>query len=192
MPLPADLIDSKFKCRFVIWGDWMNIFDRVASSAFKETDEGLCVFYPDGILSKGKVVPSLELKAKILLFQKISIMIGIGFVAAGLFIPVMATLVFVVILLAVYYFKRNQLIGSLANYDQKLTVSEAYAKAQFPVWYRNVIFCLSMAMAFIFLVLIFTREAQHPIFWMLFLFSCVGFFIVFLLKRFQSGSSNKS
>lgn len=48
----------------------MGYFDKMAESAFKETDDGSVIYYPNGIMGKGRVVPNEDVREKLYRFQK--------------------------------------------------------------------------------------------------------------------------
>ena len=123
----------------------MGYFERVAESAFKETADGLCVYYPNGVLGKGRVVTSPELKKKIFSFHKNTVKFGIPLcIAAGLFLKLQLVILLALVILPVFYFYQRKLIGNLPIHNSRISAQEIYNKVKFPAWYRKTILVLGV------------------------------------------------
>ena len=59
----------------------MGYFDQLAEAAFKTSDDGEIIYYPNGVLTKGRVIPDQETRDKAFKLQrkilKVSMFIGI-------------------------------------------------------------------------------------------------------------------
>ena len=141
----------------------MGYFDQLTESAFKETEDGLCVYYPNGIISKGRIVPTQELKAKIYSFHKANAKYGIlGVIVILLFLKKYA-LVFAFIYIPLHYYFRHKLIGNLEIHESRISINEIYRKVNVPNWYKNALLIVSMLGLFLTAPSIFSQHSYTRI-----------------------------
>ncbi len=121
----------------------MGFFDKMTESAFKEGINGETIYFPNGVLGKGRLVQESARKEQLFKFHKrlnkylipVSILYGI---LAGLTGEVSLTGFMPLIILGIIVFLRQRfLMRGLPIHDEKLTVKEAStyaAKAFHPVF----------------------------------------------------------
>jgi len=132
----------------------MGYFDSLAESAFKKNPDGEgWLYYPNGMLSKGRVVLDEEYKEKLFKFQKrifmfllpLGILYGFGL---GVDDFELSSLVPPVVILILVYFRQYILIRNLPKSDVKLKYKEATGKAAqgLPNWYFYSMYVLSASL----------------------------------------------
>ena len=156
----------------------MGYLDRLTESAFKETQEGVCVYYPNGIISKGRVVPNSELRSKIYSFHKNNIKYGVlGAIILGFLLGKYAVIAWALVLPIHYYF-RHKLIGNLEKHNSKITVKEIYKKAGVPGWYKILLLVISFVGFFLSLLSLIAHDFDRRNFIMLGVsIICLGIYI---------------
>jgi len=126
-------------------------FNALADASFKNNPEGEgWLYYPNGILSKGRVVKDEATKGKLFKFQKSMFMLllplgffyGLIFVLTDMGGP---ALILPVIVLAVAYLWLHMQIKDLPKSKVKLKYKESTAKAMrgLPDWYSRFLFIIS-------------------------------------------------
>lgn len=130
----------------------MGYFDKAAENYFKETTEGEVIYYPNGVLGKGRLVPDSSTKEELFSFQKRVLKItflvifpyvwlmGIaGVFTLGSFSPI--------ILFVIYYlYKQHMLTRCLKKHHVKLGFKEAATKGSknIPNWYYKITMAFSV------------------------------------------------
>lgn len=165
----------------------MGYFERVAESAFKETEDGLCIYYPNGVIGKGRVVTSPELKEKIFSFHKNTMKYGILLgIASGLFLKLSLVIVIALIALPAFYFYQRKLIGNLPVHNSKNTAQEIYNKVRLPAWYRKLLLFVGLAGVAFSLFSLFFLSKFYFISISLALTSVMVIILSFYLKKLES------
>ena len=165
----------------------MGYFERAAESAFKETEDGLCVYYPNGIIGKGRIVTSPELKERIYIFHKNTMKYGIPIaLMAGLFLKISFVLILALIAAPIFYWYQHRLIGGLKIHNSKNTAQEIYSKVRFPAWYRKLLLILGV-MGLLFSLFVFAfLQKSYLVSFALSLLSVVGIVLSLYLKKLES------
>ena len=132
----------------------MGYFDTVAENSFKQGPEGELIFYPNGAMGKGVVVPDEETRIRLHNFQKriykliffavipYSVIIGLGN-------PFSLTAFSPIILLVLYIlYKQYSLTRSLQKHELRLGFGEAVRRGAktLPNWYYWLFGILSVSM----------------------------------------------
>ena len=147
----------------------MGYFDKVVEAKFKDNSSGEILFYPSGIIGKGRVVPSDDAKNDIIKCQKyllkLTLFIGLPYAwivgMSGVFSIVS---ICPLVLLALYvYYKQRQCIANLEVHDSKLSLKEASSKGAkaLPDWYYWFLGISSIGMAIISLLLPILCDAPY-------------------------------
>jgi len=127
-------------------------FNNLANSAFKDNPNGEgWLYYPNGILSKGRIVLDIKYKEKLFNFQKYIYMLGIPLgVIYGLSIDfdriTIYTLFPPLVFIVVFYSIQYLLIKNLEVSNVKLKYKEATSKAMqgLPSWYCYLLYSSSL------------------------------------------------
>lgn len=110
----------------------MGFFDNLAETAFKKGADGSDIYYPSGIIGKGRVVVDAERRKKLFNYHKrtykyviplaslYGLVVGFGGMTLG-------HLVFIGIVLTLLLARQRYLIKGLPVYGEKLKLSEAAA-----------------------------------------------------------------
>jgi hypothetical protein len=105
-------------------------FKGIAAGSFKTDAEGRSLFFPCGVLARGRVLddPSKEERVRkfVTRYNAVGILGSIGVVISGKWILLAA---FLPVMLAWYYFGVRALVGDCAYSEDTLTVRDAYANA---------------------------------------------------------------
>jgi len=172
-------------------------FDSLADSAFKKNPQGEgWLYYPDGILSKGRIVVDKDYKEKLFRFQKrmymylfpLGIFYGLGL---GVDIFNIYHIVPVIGLLSLVYIRQYYLIKDLPKSDVKLKYKEATAIALkgLPKFYFYLLYILSGCMIVMGLCapVIFNKPYSELINIILILFGTgvVGLILGVFLQKFK-------
>ncbi len=112
----------------------MGYFDRLADNAFKDGPKGEVLFYANGAISKGRVVPDNETRAKLFKFQKrnykIAFFFGIPYGwllgLSGIFTA--ASLLPLVLMMVYILYKQYTLTRGLKKHDLELGFGEVAEK----------------------------------------------------------------
>jgi hypothetical protein len=110
----------------------MGFFDDLAEAAFKKNAEGSDVYYPSGILEKGRVVSDPEQRRKLFNFHKrfckylipLSSLYGVALGFNGI---TRGHVAFIGVVLVWVLARQRYLISGLPIYGEKLRASEAVA-----------------------------------------------------------------
>lgn len=129
----------------------MGYFDKIAEAAFKETSDGLPVYYPNGAMGKGRLVSSNEQKEKLFKYHKrlykVLIFVGLpyGWLLGMSGVFTVATVAPIVVLAALMFLRQYWLVRKLPKHDLKLGFNEAIGKGSkaLPNWYYWVLGVLS-------------------------------------------------
>ena len=108
----------------------MGFFDKITEQTFKINEEGETIYYPNGLLGKGRLVGSVEKKEKLYNYQKrvnkyflpfsifYGILIGLGgSLSLEAFYPLLIIYLFI-------FIRQRLLIRGLPIYGKKHTVKE--------------------------------------------------------------------
>ena len=126
----------------------MGYFEHLANAAFKDNPEGNgWLYYPNGMLSKGRVVTDKQYKDKLFKFQKHMYMFLMpSGVIYGLFLSrtefYFYNLIPIVIILTPIYIRQYLLIRDLSKCNIKLKYNEATSEAVkgLPTWSIYVLY----------------------------------------------------
>src|SRR2546423_6289468 len=106
----------------------MGYFDGLASGSLKKDGEGRTVFYPFGVLGKGRVLPDeaaeQRVRAFLVRYYKVSLLVIIG---VGALVNWAWSVALVPIFIAWFYFGSRSLVAGYPHSDSKLTLREGYA-----------------------------------------------------------------
>jgi hypothetical protein len=102
-------------------------FDGLASGAFKKDESGRTIFYPWGVLGRGRLLPDEAAEKKSYGFIKLYFQIALPLIVLGAVFNWMYALALLPILLVWYYLKINSLVSTYPVVDAKLTMRESYA-----------------------------------------------------------------
>lgn len=130
----------------------MGYFNSIADAAFKENPEGEgWLYYPNGIISKGRIVPDVETRIKLHNFQKRLYMFGISLgVLYGLFIDIknldIYSFVIPSISIALVLWRQHFLVKDLSVSAVKLGYKESVSTAikGLPSWYIYLLYTSSL------------------------------------------------
>lgn len=109
----------------------MGYFDKLTETAFKEGENGVTIYYPDGVLGKGRIIDDPILKEKIFKFHKrfIKYLIPLACIYGmllGLGQEITLNGLMPMIIIGILVFLRQRiLIKGLPIHNKKLTVKEA-------------------------------------------------------------------
>jgi hypothetical protein len=152
----------------------MGYFDSLAESSFKENPEGEgWLYYPNGILSKGRIVKNTLYKEKLFKFQKRMYMVFLpSGVLYGLSIDTASfnlySLLFPLFIIAVTFLRQYWLTKDLPISKIKLKYKEATTKAVkgLPSWYLYLLFISSVLVIIfgLFSPLIFNKPYSETVF----------------------------
>jgi len=105
---------------------YMGYFDGLGSGSFRKDDEGNTVFYPWGVLSKGRILPDQvvedEVRAVVRQYQKISLPLVLG---VGLILGWIWAFLLLPILLAWFHLRTRKLIAVYPYSEDKLRLKES-------------------------------------------------------------------
>jgi len=113
----------------------MGYFDKITEAAFKEGENGESIYYPNGVLGKGRVIQDPELKKRIFKFHKrinkylipfgaiYGMLLGLGGAIS------LEGLMPVIIIGVLVFLRQRFLISGLPKNNTKLTVKETSTKA---------------------------------------------------------------
>jgi hypothetical protein len=133
----------------------MGYFDGLANSGFKQDAEGRELFYPHGMLGKGRVLPdaqtAAELRAKLVTFYKVLMFGGIPLIAVAVGLPGGKTVVVicaVIVCFGTWFWLRN-LTKDLPIAGERLTYGEAQRNAARGHSYLGLILLSVMSWLFV-------------------------------------------
>src|SRR6267143_3836948 len=111
----------------------MGFFDDLAEAAFKKGADGSDIYYPSGVLEKGRVVSDAERRKKLFIYHKRVYKYAIPLfalygVALGFGGFTWGHLLFIGAVLILLITRQRYLISGLPTYGEKLKASEAVAK----------------------------------------------------------------
>ncbi|PFH11665.1 hypothetical protein BCF11_4120 [Collimonas sp. PA-H2] len=118
----------------------MGYFDGLTNASFKKSQDGSTVFYPWGVLGKGRILPDEAAEAKVRGFVKRYYKIMLPTV---IIVCVMAGWIWALPLAAIFgawfYFGSRALVAAYPYSDDKLTLKQGYANSaighnQFVLW----------------------------------------------------------
>ncbi len=169
----------------------MGYFEKIANNFFREKD-GKTIYYPNGMIGKGRVIPNEEIKTKLVNFHKrilqLSFFIVLPyayFVGISESVSAIALSPVIFVALLIYFWHRN-LVSSLEVHNSKLGAKDAVTgnvKA-LPNWYFWVFGSISLVLTI--LVLILPVIAGKPFTWPLFAVAAAGLFgFVFSVKMYR-------
>lgn len=108
----------------------MKLFDAMVENSFKKTEDGLDLFYPNGIFGKGKIIPNQDEKDKVIKFLKKYYIIGSALLLFTVFIKIYFLTALAFVSLTIYYYKEsNRITKSYAVSSIKLSAHETMKKA---------------------------------------------------------------
>jgi hypothetical protein len=130
----------------------MGYFDKIAEAAFKETEQGMAVYYPNGAMGKGRLISSKEEKEKIFKFHKrlykVLMFVGLpyGWLLGLSGIFTVSTIAPIIVLAGLMFLRQYWLIRKLPKHELKLGFNEAIGKGSkaLPNWYYWVFGLLSV------------------------------------------------
>lgn len=108
----------------------MGYFDALSSSSFKKDESGRSIFYPWGVLGKGRVLPDTGTESRVRAFVikyyviSVLVLLVVGVAAGWVF-----ALVLVPFLLLWYHFRSRALTAGFPEAVARLTLKESYAGA---------------------------------------------------------------
>src|SRR5260221_1103146 len=108
----------------------MGFFDNLAETAFKKTPDGSDIYYPNGVIGKGRIVRDSTRRQKLFNHHKRICKYGIPLVtlygavlgASGGFTK--GHLIFIVVVMVLLFARQRHLIAGLPIYSEKPTVTE--------------------------------------------------------------------
>jgi hypothetical protein len=105
----------------------MGYFEGLADASFKEDGNGNNVFYPWGVLGKGRVLPdeATKIKLRIFVIRYYQIILPIG-ILLGIFKLWLPATVALIVLTLGFYLYVNQLTKDCPVCTEKLTLKESY------------------------------------------------------------------
>ena len=111
----------------------MGFFDDLAETAFKKGADGSDIYYPSGIIEKGRVVSDAERRKKLIkyhkrIFKYVIPLFSLYGVAVGLRGITWGHVVFIGVVLLLLIARQRYLIRGLPIYGAKLQASEALAR----------------------------------------------------------------
>ncbi len=167
----------------------MGYFDKISEAAFKEADDGVVIYYPNGAMGKGRVVPDLATKDKLYKFHK-RLFKALLFVAlpyawlvgmSGVFTVVSFSPI--ILMAALMSLRQYWLIHKLPKHQLKLGMSEAMGKGAqaLPNWYYWVLGVTSVVtMLFGLFTPYLINKTYHEAITLVIGFSCFGLLGLFL------------
>jgi hypothetical protein len=173
----------------------MGYFDKVAANYFKETDEGEVIYYPNGALGKGRLVPDEATREALFNMQKQMLqvlflvvlpyiwIIGIaGAYTLGAFSPVL--------LVAGYYlYRQHKLTRHLKKHHLRLGFKEAATRGSkvLPDAYYKIMMVFSVLVIILALSLPMMMGVPfEQLFWPVIGISAFGLFgLVLAVKMYQ-------
>jgi len=107
----------------------MGFFDNLAETAFKKTDDGSEIYFPNGVIGKGRIVGDPARRKKLFNYHKRILKYGIPLaVLYGLLFGVSGGhLIFIGVVLILLFARQRYLIADLPVYSERLTVTEVAA-----------------------------------------------------------------
>jgi len=147
----------------------MGYFDKVAAAAFKETSDGMTVYYPNGVIGKGRLVTNDEEKEKLFRYHKrlykVLMFVGIpyGWLLGLSGVYTVGTIAPIAILAALMFLHQYRLIRELPKHEMRLGLNEAIAKSSnaLPNWYYWLFGTLSVVGLFLAVTLPFQLEKTY-------------------------------
>jgi hypothetical protein len=104
----------------------MGYFDGMVGALFKRDDNGNKVFYPWGVLGKGRLLPDEAAEKKVFRFVKLYYQISLALVIGlGAFFSWWYSTVLLPILLTWYYLQSKALVSTYPVSHSKLTIKQA-------------------------------------------------------------------
>jgi hypothetical protein len=106
----------------------MGYFDKIAEAAFKETEQGMAVYYPNGAMGKGRLISSKEEKEKIFKFHKrlykVLMFVGLpyGWLLGLSGIFTVSTIAPIIVLAGLMFLRQYWLIRKLPKHELKLGI----------------------------------------------------------------------
>ena len=108
----------------------MGYFDGLASGSIKKDAEGRTVFYPLGVLGRGRVLPNEAAEQRVreflIRYYKVSLPVIIGL---GALVNWLWSAALVPVFMAWFYFGTKSLVAGYPYSDSKLTLKEGYANS---------------------------------------------------------------
>jgi hypothetical protein len=108
----------------------MGYFEGLTNASFKKDQTGSTVFYPWGVLGKGRILedPAVEARLRkfVSRFHKISLPVTIG---VGAIVGWSWSLILIPLFSAWFYFGSKALISDSSYSDQKMKLKEGYANS---------------------------------------------------------------
>ena len=179
----------------------MGYFDKITEQAFKVTEEGETIYYPNGFLGKGRVIRRPENKEKLYKHQKrinkyfvpFSIIYGVliglsGSLSLEIFYPVFIVYLFI-------FIRQRFLIRGLPIHGKKLTVKEtskSISKIYSPMFlkFMGVIGVTSILISFL-IPFVFEKPINEILFLILVPFSVGVANLAFAVYFYNVKKSNK-
>jgi Flp pilus assembly protein TadB len=133
----------------------MGYFDGLANAAFKQDAQGRELFFPHGMMGKGRVLPDAEtaaaLRAKLVNFYKLLMFGGIPLVVVAIGLPggKPVVIVLAVLLCLAAWFWLRQLTKDYPIADERMTYGEAQRNAARGHSYLGLILLSLMSWVFV-------------------------------------------
>lgn len=166
----------------------MGYFEGLTSGSFKKNKDGNTVFFPWGVLSKGRILPDEPTETKVrgflINYYKVTLptIIGVGVIVGWLW-----SFLLVPIFSAWFYFGTKSLISGCPYSEEKLTLKEGYTNSatshnKFTLWL--LFFCtLLFVLAGIFIAITAKSSDQMMLGWFsTIFFGACGVAIGYMLK----------
>jgi hypothetical protein len=109
----------------------MGFFDNLAETAFKKTDDGSEIYFPNGVIGKGRIVRDSTRRQKLFNYHKriikygLPLMILYGLVVGASGGVTKGHLIFIGVVIGLLFARQRYLIAGLPVYSERLTVTEA-------------------------------------------------------------------
>src|SRR5712691_5686451 len=108
----------------------MGFFDNLAETAFRKSQDGSDIYFPNGVIGKGRIVGDPARRKKLFNYHKrilkygipLSVLYGLVFGVSG------GHLIFIGVVLVLLFARQRYLIKGLPVYSERLTVTEVAAK----------------------------------------------------------------
>jgi hypothetical protein len=101
----------------------MGYFDVLASGIIRKDERGRTVFYPWGVLGKGRLLPDEAAEKKVFRFVKFCFLVALVLAVGGAFFPWWYSAALLPILLIWYYLQCKALVSTYPVSHSKLRIS---------------------------------------------------------------------
>ena len=108
----------------------MGFFDNLTETAFRKSLDGSDIYFPNGVIGKGRIVRDPTRRQKLFNYHKRTIKYGLplmilyGFAVGATGGITMGHLIFIVVVAGLLFARQRYLIAGLPVYSEKPTVTE--------------------------------------------------------------------